>query len=476
MVSTCPWKTKVATSYFKTDEKTAFPFKILLSNPNNERYVYKLEYNNKEYILKGFTFFLPHRHCELAKYIAQMEKVLYELQGVYGEYYLTKSASMFSSHFCKPLNIDHKLEIFPDELNESSAYIVEILQEYGGKSLDTFANRVPPLSLPEIFNFMYQSAHGLALLHHTGTAHLDLKPANIVYDKSNDLLKVIDLGISTSASQSIRLHSGTISFENKIRGLTVEYAAPEVLKRLYDPYVEFKYIISSIDVYCWAATFYSLLMRKAKEELEREAIQFKSKSEIEYKPWIKRVQEELKEIKVKNSEEKEIIAAIQESVVPSLEFEPEKRPKFVDLITRMRSHIMNELPYEKRACDERKKISEKIAGKNADVNEHYKKLQAMESEIAAKDIKIAKLENQLNSERMKYGDDIMEIAQVKQEKENLYLDISRISLENRALKSELNLIKGIPQKKEQESEELKAKNNELSNQIKTKVSSILYVI
>ena len=66
---------------------------------------------------------------------------------------------------------------------ELSTYVIEILQEYGGQSIDKIAKGTISTPLIQVFNLMYQSAHALAFLHHTGTVHMDLKPTNIVYDK-----------------------------------------------------------------------------------------------------------------------------------------------------------------------------------------------------------------------------------------------------------------------------------------------------
>lgn len=59
-------------------------------------------------------------------------------------------------------------------------------------NLSTFKDLTPF----EIRYIMYQLFDTLAYLHKNGICHRDIKPDNILYDRTNNQIKIIDFGIS----------------------------------------------------------------------------------------------------------------------------------------------------------------------------------------------------------------------------------------------------------------------------------------
>ena len=193
---------------------------------------------------------------------------------------------------------------------------------------------------------------------------MDIKPRNIVYDKALDTVRMIDFGSSFSATQSVKLHKGTISIEGKLKELTIHFAAPEVLKRYKDLSSDTQLIFSSVDIYCWGMTFYSLLMKKKSDALLKDVETFKLKEKKEYQEYLNRIEKEFINYKQKADEETEMKAWMQKTILRSIAFLPEERPKFDTILSSLSESLRAILPYEKRAQEERQKLFEKIAGTN----------------------------------------------------------------------------------------------------------------
>ena len=74
------------------------------------------------------------------------------------------------------------------------------------------------ISKNNIVNYALQIAKGMAFIHGKGIIHCDLKPQNIMLQ--NDVIKIIDFGISKSLSKTIT---------NNCLGYTLLYTSPEIL-------------------------------------------------------------------------------------------------------------------------------------------------------------------------------------------------------------------------------------------------------
>lgn len=247
---------------------------------------------------------------------------------VYQEYFFAKIACSFNIHFVKPLMIDCDIELGVDK----SSLFFEIIFEYGGTSLGA----MKPASVDEVYNLMRQSANALSLLHNIGITHFDIKPDNMVYNKDNDLLKIIDMGSSFGANTVSGVYRQTVKLLDKMRSYTPEFAPPEALKLEDGKGDNSEFIIGSMDVYSWGMCFYSLLFNKKYDELKFENDNTKLGTEADYQKFIKPLKNKLEKIKVDTLDDQKKLNIISEGLLESLSFKPEQRPSMPALAARMK--------------------------------------------------------------------------------------------------------------------------------------------
>ena len=150
----------------------------------DERYVYQITYKRITYILKGFKIqveFDPE-----SKRSTQISKQnLMQMIEVYQKYYFARAASLINTHIANPLFLDLTVKLAEDR---AFSYLhIQIIFKYGGVDL----NKLQPTTIEQTHNLMQQSANALFLLHNLKIAHFDVKPANMVYDNTKDLLKIV---------------------------------------------------------------------------------------------------------------------------------------------------------------------------------------------------------------------------------------------------------------------------------------------
>ncbi|HEV8061189.1 MAG TPA: serine/threonine-protein kinase [Gemmataceae bacterium] len=112
---------------------------------------------------------------------------------------------------------------------------LHLLIEYvNGKTLDT-VGRIP---IPLLISIFVKIAEGLVHMHRRNIYHADLKPGNIMLNKSGDV-KIIDFGLAWLRGES----------KGRIQG-TPEYMAPEQVKH--------RTVNEKTDIYNFGATMYRL--------------------------------------------------------------------------------------------------------------------------------------------------------------------------------------------------------------------------
>ena len=76
---------------------------------------------------------------------------------------------------------------------------IYLIQEYvQGKELLDYINKKGKLSENEACKFFHQIISGLDYIHQCGIAHRDFKPENIIVTNDNQILKIIDFGLSNT--------------------------------------------------------------------------------------------------------------------------------------------------------------------------------------------------------------------------------------------------------------------------------------
>lgn len=125
--------------------------------------------------------------------------------------------------------------------------IVTVLEDTGGDSLVHLAER-EPFAVVELLELFAKVAEGLAEIHDRGVIHRDVTPSNIVYNRSNGEIRLIDFGISTELQrQCVPLVS-----PGRLEG-TLAYIAPEQTGRMN------RHVDTRADLYSLGMSLYELL-------------------------------------------------------------------------------------------------------------------------------------------------------------------------------------------------------------------------
>jgi len=127
-------------------------------------------------------------------------------------------------------------------------------------------------SINELKIFAKQILRGLKDLHDLNIIHRDIKPGNILFDKENQLYKIIDFGIATkyniSSSCIETINHYKTNEELSLVG-TVGYIAPEMYKSLYNYNHMIKYN-NMVDVFSFGVVLLEMItnQRAFSQDLE----------------------------------------------------------------------------------------------------------------------------------------------------------------------------------------------------------------
>jgi len=320
--------------YVKRFDKKLKIENVFVVGGKGTRYVYQISYEGTTYILKGFKIQVEHVDPEDKNSVKIFEQNLMKMSEVFQEYHFARAASLINIHVAKPLSLDLAVELAKDRI--SSSYLhMQMIFEYGGVALD----KLQPTTIKQTYNLMRQSANALLLLHNLEIAHFDIKPANMVYDTKKDLLKIVDMGSAFGGSNKKRLGATTVTLEGKVTTFTPEFAPPEVLSIENSSIKELnmKLSLPGIDVYCWAMSFFATLTNRTNDDLRDYPTKYKTGSEADYKGFIKKVVEiGFSSIKLRNSEETELMTVVSNLLTRALQYKPKERPVMKDAIHEMK--------------------------------------------------------------------------------------------------------------------------------------------
>lgn len=127
--------------------------------------------------------------------------------------------------------------------------LVMVIEDVGGISLRQWLRKHPQgLSIGKFLLLAVKIAGGLGQLHSQNIIHKDINPANIVFNPETEILKIIDLGISTQLSRE----NLTLQTPNSLEG-TLAYLSPEQTGRMN------RVLDYRTDFYSLGVTFYELL-------------------------------------------------------------------------------------------------------------------------------------------------------------------------------------------------------------------------
>jgi PAS domain S-box-containing protein len=130
-----------------------------------------------------------------------------------------------------------------------------VLEDFGGESLKMLMQK-RHFTLSEALGIAIQIADILGEIHAANIIHKDINPANILFNRSTNQLKIIDFGIASKfTTEKFTLEQPTVKNPNVLEG-TLAYISPEQTGRMN------RSLDYRTDFYSLGATLYEMLTRK----------------------------------------------------------------------------------------------------------------------------------------------------------------------------------------------------------------------
>jgi serine/threonine protein kinase len=147
--------------------------------------------------------------------------------------------------------LDHPniVRIFDVSCHNAVPYLV--MEYVEGDTLQQLIDRDGSIPYQTAAEYIAQAAAGLQHAHEKGFVHRDIKPGNLIRDKSGTI-KILDMGLARSESQLDKL---TAQLDNGAVLGTADFIAPE--QAINNPSVDIR-----ADIYSLGATFFSLVIGK----------------------------------------------------------------------------------------------------------------------------------------------------------------------------------------------------------------------
>ena len=227
---------------------------------------------------------------------------------------------------------------FKDESTDDDYTVIEILLEYGGRTLLTLREGTGIKGV-DLLHMVFQSALGMHAAHKLGIFHADIKPHNMVFKEGQ--LRIIDFDVSAKFTSETVVKAYTNTLTSKMAGYTEVYCPPEV-KDSEVMRGKAVFAMEKIDVYCWGMTFYQLVSGKSIEELKWELVESNESISDCKKKFICRVED-----LVVPGLKKTTCKCLMLLVAQCLEFSPGKRPDFNGILQMLAGHykeLIGELP------------------------------------------------------------------------------------------------------------------------------------
>ncbi len=127
------------------------------------------------------------------------------------------------------------------------------MQYIDGWDLSSYVQEFGPLDYPKAVNFILQAAWGLSHAHQNSLIHRDVKPGNLLIDKS-DHLRILDLGLARFVDAASPKNTSLTSDSDLFAG-SAEFMAPEQS-------LDFRSADHRSDIYALGCTLHYLLTGK----------------------------------------------------------------------------------------------------------------------------------------------------------------------------------------------------------------------
>jgi eukaryotic-like serine/threonine-protein kinase len=160
------------------------------------------------------------------------------------------AAALDHPNIVRAYDIDHDVGL--DENNAKPLHYL-VMEFVDGASLQELIARRGPMDPTRAAHYMRQAALGLEHAHEAGLVHRDIKPGNLLLDRTGTV-KVLDLGLARFFDAGKDNVTERYDEKNAILG-TADYLSPEQARG--------ETVDIRADVYSLGATFYFLLTGKA---------------------------------------------------------------------------------------------------------------------------------------------------------------------------------------------------------------------
>ena len=144
--------------------------------------------------------------------------------------------------------LDHPNIVHAYDIDQDEQLHFLVMEHVDGASLQEIVKKSGPLPVLRACHYIRQSALGLHHAHEAGLVHRDIKPGNILVDRSG-LVKILDMGLARFFNDEEDIL--TKKYDENVLG-TADYLAPE--QALDSHSVDIR-----ADIYSLGATFYFML-------------------------------------------------------------------------------------------------------------------------------------------------------------------------------------------------------------------------
>jgi serine/threonine protein kinase len=189
----------------------------------------------------GTVFLCEHRHMRRRVAVKLLPPEQLQNQG---------SLQRFMREAQAVARMDHPNIVRAYDINHDGAVHFLVMEYVDGVSLQQLVETRGPLEVLRSVNYVGQVAAGLQHAYESGLVHRDIKPNNLVIDRTG-CVKILDLGLARFTANADNL---TRMIDSKTILGTADYLAPEQAR---DSNVDIR-----ADIYSMGALFYFLLTGK----------------------------------------------------------------------------------------------------------------------------------------------------------------------------------------------------------------------
>lgn len=142
------------------------------------------------------------------------------------------------------------------DADEYEGCLYLVMEFVDGNNLLSMVEQSGPFNLAKAVSCIVQAARGLHYAHSNGIVHRDIKPNNLLLDRSGTI-KILDMGLARVEANDLVQSSGKTSHDSSLTGEhqivgTVDYMSPEQVEAA-------KHVDHRSDIYSLGCTFYFLL-------------------------------------------------------------------------------------------------------------------------------------------------------------------------------------------------------------------------